>query len=231
MAVHDSGSDQPAGGRGHRRSRDVRPRGSSADRRRSGDGCATDAGHQRAGPHRQAGALVSPGARRFRPHRGQRGPAGGTSLDAVVQYIAKDSTYGPLHRFLHGQAGVRDMQRRRRGARPDQRLRQGDRRPARGPRPQGHPLARQRRVARGGVHRHASATRTPRPTPPGARCAATWPPAPGRGAELAVQEQAEGRPAARRRGHPHPRHQRLQFDPPSTGWSRRRRARPRRWPT
>ena len=33
----------------------------------------------------------------------------GTSLDAVVQYIAKDSTYGPLHRFLHGQAGVRDM--------------------------------------------------------------------------------------------------------------------------
>jgi glyceraldehyde 3-phosphate dehydrogenase len=34
----------------------------------------------------------------------------GTSLDAVVQYIAKDSTYGPLHRFLHGQAGVRDIQ-------------------------------------------------------------------------------------------------------------------------
>jgi len=33
----------------------------------------------------------------------------GTSLDAVVQYIAKDSTYGPLHRYLHGQAGVRDM--------------------------------------------------------------------------------------------------------------------------
>ena len=33
----------------------------------------------------------------------------GTSLDSVVQYIAKDSTYGPLHRFLHGQAGVRDM--------------------------------------------------------------------------------------------------------------------------
>ena len=34
----------------------------------------------------------------------------GTSLDSVAQYIAKDSTYGPLHRFLHGQAGVRDMQ-------------------------------------------------------------------------------------------------------------------------
>ena len=33
----------------------------------------------------------------------------GTSLDAVVQYIAKDSTYGPLHRFLHGQAGKRDI--------------------------------------------------------------------------------------------------------------------------
>ena len=33
----------------------------------------------------------------------------GTSLESVVQYIAKDSTYGPLHRFLHGQAGVRDM--------------------------------------------------------------------------------------------------------------------------
>jgi glyceraldehyde 3-phosphate dehydrogenase len=33
----------------------------------------------------------------------------GTSLDAVVQYIAKDSTYGPLHRYLHGQSGVRDV--------------------------------------------------------------------------------------------------------------------------
>jgi len=33
----------------------------------------------------------------------------GTSLDAIVQYIAKDSTYGPLHRFLHGQSGVRDI--------------------------------------------------------------------------------------------------------------------------
>jgi glyceraldehyde 3-phosphate dehydrogenase (phosphorylating) len=33
----------------------------------------------------------------------------GRSLDAVVQYIAKDSTYGPLHRFLHGQSGVPDM--------------------------------------------------------------------------------------------------------------------------
>ena len=34
----------------------------------------------------------------------------GTSLDSVAQYIARDSTYGPLHRFLHGQAGVRDLQ-------------------------------------------------------------------------------------------------------------------------
>ena len=33
----------------------------------------------------------------------------GTSLDALVQYIAKDSTYGPLHRYLFGQAGVRDI--------------------------------------------------------------------------------------------------------------------------
>ena len=33
----------------------------------------------------------------------------GTSLDAVVQYIAKDSAYGPLHRFLFGQSGVRDI--------------------------------------------------------------------------------------------------------------------------
>jgi glyceraldehyde 3-phosphate dehydrogenase len=33
----------------------------------------------------------------------------GTSLDAVVQYIAKDSTYGPLHRYLFGRAGVRDI--------------------------------------------------------------------------------------------------------------------------
>ena len=33
----------------------------------------------------------------------------GTSLEAVVQHIAKDSAYGPLHRFLFGQAGVRDI--------------------------------------------------------------------------------------------------------------------------
>ena len=33
----------------------------------------------------------------------------GTSLDAIVQYIAKDSTYGPLHRYLHGENGVRDI--------------------------------------------------------------------------------------------------------------------------
>ena len=39
----------------------------------------------------------------------------GTSLESVVQYLSKDSTYGPLHRFLFGRSGVRDMQRRRRG--------------------------------------------------------------------------------------------------------------------
>ena len=33
----------------------------------------------------------------------------GTSLDAVVQYISKDTTYGPLHRFLFGRAGTRDV--------------------------------------------------------------------------------------------------------------------------
>jgi glyceraldehyde 3-phosphate dehydrogenase len=33
----------------------------------------------------------------------------GTSLDALAQYISKDTTYGALHRFLHGQAGVPDV--------------------------------------------------------------------------------------------------------------------------
>ncbi len=33
----------------------------------------------------------------------------GTSLQSLVEYIAKDSTYGPLHRFLYGQRGVRDI--------------------------------------------------------------------------------------------------------------------------
>ncbi len=33
----------------------------------------------------------------------------GTSLEALVQYIAKDTTYGPLQRFLHGQKGVLDL--------------------------------------------------------------------------------------------------------------------------
>jgi len=33
----------------------------------------------------------------------------GTSLEAFVQYMIKDSTYGPLHRFLHGQRGVLDV--------------------------------------------------------------------------------------------------------------------------
>ncbi len=37
------------------------------------------------------------------------GRQAGTSLDALAQYIAKDTTYGPLHRFLHGQSGVRDV--------------------------------------------------------------------------------------------------------------------------
>jgi glyceraldehyde 3-phosphate dehydrogenase len=34
----------------------------------------------------------------------------GTSLGSVVEYIAKDTTYGPLHRFLYGQSGLRNMQ-------------------------------------------------------------------------------------------------------------------------
>jgi glyceraldehyde 3-phosphate dehydrogenase len=33
----------------------------------------------------------------------------GTSLESLVQYIAKDTTYGPLHRFLHGRSGVADI--------------------------------------------------------------------------------------------------------------------------
>ena len=33
----------------------------------------------------------------------------GTSLDSLVQYLSKDTTYGPLHRFLYGRSGVRDM--------------------------------------------------------------------------------------------------------------------------
>jgi len=33
----------------------------------------------------------------------------GTSLDSVAQYLAKDSTYGALHRFLHGFSGVPDV--------------------------------------------------------------------------------------------------------------------------
>ncbi len=33
----------------------------------------------------------------------------GTSLDALAQYIAKDSTYGALHRFLYGQSGRPDV--------------------------------------------------------------------------------------------------------------------------
>jgi len=33
----------------------------------------------------------------------------GTSLESVVQYLSKDTTYGPLHRFLFGRSGTRDM--------------------------------------------------------------------------------------------------------------------------
>jgi glyceraldehyde 3-phosphate dehydrogenase len=33
----------------------------------------------------------------------------GASLQALAQYIAKDTTYGPLHRFLFGCAGVPDL--------------------------------------------------------------------------------------------------------------------------
>jgi len=34
----------------------------------------------------------------------------GTGLDAVVQYLAKDSTYGSLHRYLFGHKGERDIE-------------------------------------------------------------------------------------------------------------------------
>lgn len=34
----------------------------------------------------------------------------GKSLDAVAQYLCKDSTYGPLHRYLYGHSGKPDVQ-------------------------------------------------------------------------------------------------------------------------
>ena len=34
----------------------------------------------------------------------------GTSLESVVQYLSKDSTYGPLHRYLYGFTGSRDIE-------------------------------------------------------------------------------------------------------------------------
>jgi glyceraldehyde 3-phosphate dehydrogenase len=37
------------------------------------------------------------------------GRPAGTSLEAVAQYLSKDTTYGPLHRFLFGRAGVPDL--------------------------------------------------------------------------------------------------------------------------
>src|SRR5665647_3656745 len=33
----------------------------------------------------------------------------GTSLDAIVEYISKDSTYGALHRYLYGHKGKPDV--------------------------------------------------------------------------------------------------------------------------
>ena len=74
-------------------------------------------------------------------------------------------------------------------------------------------MARQRRRPGRGVHRHLPrparrARRAQRlaPRPPGRRRARRRP-------ELALQEQAEGRPAAARRRHPDPRHQRLRVRP------------------
>lgn len=34
----------------------------------------------------------------------------GTSLQSVIEYVVKDSTYGPLHRYLGGHRGQRDIQ-------------------------------------------------------------------------------------------------------------------------
>lgn len=34
----------------------------------------------------------------------------GTSLQSVVEYLSKDSTYGPLHRYLYGHKGKRDIE-------------------------------------------------------------------------------------------------------------------------
>jgi glyceraldehyde 3-phosphate dehydrogenase len=34
----------------------------------------------------------------------------GTSLESVIEYLGKDSTYGPLHRYLYGHKGKRDIE-------------------------------------------------------------------------------------------------------------------------
>ncbi len=41
----------------------------------------------------------------------------GTSLQSVVEYLGKDSTYGPLHRYLGGHKGKPDITGGRRGSR------------------------------------------------------------------------------------------------------------------
>ena len=156
----------------------------------------------------------------------------GTSLDSVVQYLSKDShlrpapplPLRPLRRPRH--------ERRGRGARPHQRLRQGDRHPARGAQPQGHPVARQRRGPGRGRHRHV-----PRPARRGGRAARRPARPPGgrrrrRRPELAVQEQAEdARRCRRTRRSSSTASTTTSSTRRSTRWCRPRRARPPRWRT
>ena len=105
----------------------------------------------------------------------------GTSLQSVLEYLAKDSTYGPLHRWLGGCSGKPDLQVVDEAKGLCQGPRQGRHLPARRratPRtsPGGNtasPLV----VDCTGKFRdpHAEAQRRAK-----ARSAATWPPEPGR---------------------------------------------------
>ena len=131
----------------------------------------------------------------------------GTSLQSVLEYLSKDSTYGPLHRWLGGCYGKRDLQviDEAKGlckvhGKDVIILRTGAR-------SQRHPLAGIRRHAGGRLHRQVPGSLRRRqrrqgraPRPPGRR-------SPGGRDQLPVQEQGEGRPAARGHSRPYPRDQ------------------------
>ena len=103
----------------------------------------------------------------------------GTSLQSVVEYMSKDSTYGPLHRYLGGcQASpdikvVDDAKGLIRAHGKEIVVLREARNPKTSP---GVTTA----SAWWSTAPASSKTRTPTPTTPRARCGATWPPAPGR---------------------------------------------------